>query len=501
MQSASTSVSLDRSVSTTLYLWGGGLVLLAALGFLLIQGQFHLLAAVAIGLCLICVSALDKRPAVLLTFTFLFLMGDIRRLISVAEPQPQFDPILLVGPTMAVYLAVPYLARLNLRDKLSKMMLALLFIMVLEIVNPLQGGLSVGLSGAFFYIVPTLWFWVGRGLASPAFVERLLYKIIVPLAVVASILGICQTLIGFLPFEQAWINSATRVYTSLYIGASIRAFGFSVNAAEYATLLALGLLTVVAGFLAGNRVWILLAPPLVVALLLESSRGFIVKSVFALAVVLVLRKGQRFKASTVILVVVAGAVALASMSFVASRLAPAPNGAQPNSTQDALSHQLDGLGHPFDPKYSTAGTHLSMVASSLTRGLTHPLGFGLGYTTFAAEKLSAKGPIDEGSSELDLSDMFTALGLIGGSIYLLIAFYVVQGTIRYIRIAPLRISLPLLAIVFESIGGWLVGGQYSSSALLFFLFGALAYANNHLASSQALVSLQGATGHREPGDC
>ena len=480
MRNAAT-YSTTRVVPAEVYLWSGGILLILALWFILLQGQFHLLAAIIIGSTLMALSVTNKPLAISLTFAYLFLMGDIRRLIAVIAPQPQYDPLLLIGPAMAMFLAVPFLFRLTLRDNLSKAMLALLAFMTLEIANPLQGGLAVGLSGAFFYIVPVLWFWIGRSLASPALIERVLYKVVLPLATVAAVLGLCQTFLGFLPFEQAWINSATRVYTSLYIGSSIRAFGFSVNAAEYATLLSFGILIIVAAAFARKRAFIILLPLLGGALLLESSRGFIVKSVFALSIAWIMRKGQKLKPSTIVRMAGLGAGSLIVLSLVASRLTPSssPPSSHNTSAQEAMSHQLGGLGHPFDSKYSTAGTHASMISASLSRGLTHPLGFGLGYTTFAAEKISG-GPSVEGSSEVDLSDMFTALGLIGGAVYLLVAFFVLQGAVRYVRIAPLKVSVPVLAMAFESFGGWLVGGQYSSSALLFLLFGALSYAPNQI---------------------
>ena len=468
---------IDRGLPPELVLWLGAGTLLATLCFILTRGQFHLLVAIVILTALLSLSIVEKQLAVLFTFTYLFLMGDLRRLIATIAPQPAFDPLLLVGPIVTLTLAVPFLSRLTLKDPLSKAMLALLVIMTLEIANPIQGGLAVGLSGAFFYIVPVLWFWIGRGLASTGLVEKLLYTSVLPLAVLASILGLWQTLVGFLPFENAWIHSATRVYTSLYIGSSIRAFGFSVNAGEYATLLSFGLLILVGAAFAGTRAWLLLIPLLGSALVLESSRGIIVKSVFALSVIWVMRKGNKVKPSTLVAMVLFGVLSLAALSFFASKLSPTSDERPERATgaEEAISHQVGGLAHPFDSRYSTAGTHVTAVSSSLLRGLTHPLGFGLGYTTFAAEKISGQGESGQGSSEIDLSDMFTAIGLVGGLIYLAVAFLVLQYSVRYVRTAPLRISLPILAIVLESSGGWLVGGQYSSSALVFFLFGALAH--------------------------
>ena len=137
-------------VPSTIYLWTGGFVLSGFLWILLIQNQLHLLAAVVIGGTIFTISRVDRPTAVLVTFAYLFLMGDLRRIISLGEPQPAFDPMLLISPLMAAYLGLPQLFRVRLKDGLSKAMFALLVIMALEVVNPLQGGLSVGLSGAFF---------------------------------------------------------------------------------------------------------------------------------------------------------------------------------------------------------------------------------------------------------------------------------------------------------------------------------------------------------------
>ena len=482
----------EQAPPREIYMWTGGFLLLAALWFLLLRGQFQLLAALVIGGSILAVFRSNKVTAALMTIAYLFAMGDVRRIVAMVAPQPEFDPLLLIGPGMAMLLALPTLFRLRLRDNLSKAMLALLIVMILEIVNPAQGGLAVGLSGAFFYIVPVLWFWVGRSLASPEVVERLLFRILVPLSIAAAVLGLCQTFIGFLPYQQAWINLATRSYTALYVGTSIRAFGFSVSASEYATLLLFGFLITAVTFLVYRRAWILALPLLTTALVLASGRGVIVRSVVALSVVWVLRKGQRLKPSILISMLVLGVLSLVAVSVIASRLAPSDESASRPGTaaQDALSHQLTGLGHPFDKRYSTAGIHTDMALSAFTRGLTNPLGQGLGSTTFAAHKLFANP--SQGSSEVDLSDMFSALGIVGGTIYLLIAFFILKSAVNYVQTTSLRVGLAVLAIVIVNFGDWLVGGQYSTSDVLFFLFGALVYQQNQplVPSASALTKPQ-----------
>jgi hypothetical protein len=465
-------------VPSTIYLWTGGFVLLGFLWILLIQNRLHLLAAILIGGTILSICRVDRPTAVLVTFAYLFLMGDLRRIISLGEPQPAFDPMLLISPVMAAYLGLPQLFRLRLKDGLSKAMFALLVIMTLEIANPLQGGVSVGLSGAFFYIVPMLWFWVGRSLASPAVVEKLLYRVIVPLAVAAALLGLYQTFFGLLPFEQVWANSA-KFYSSLYVGSSIRAFGFSVNAGEYATLLAFGTLIVISAFLASRPAWILLLPLTGTALVLASARGHLVKSVLALSVVWILRKGQKVKPTTLVGMGFLGVLSLVSLSLVAAHFAPPeqPMSHKTTAVENDISHQLGGLAHPFDARHSTAGIHANMVGGALSRAAKNPAGYGLGYTTFAAEKLS-NAPSTEGSSEVDISDMFLALGVVGGCTYLVAVYLILRNLGRYVRSVPLRVGLPVLAIAVETSSGWLTGNQYSTTAALFFIFGALVFRQN-----------------------
>jgi hypothetical protein len=114
-----------------------------------------------------------------------------------------------------------------------------------------------------------------------------------------------------------------------------------------------------------------------------------------------------------------------------------------------------------------------MFWSGILQGFTYPIGHGLGSTTDAASKFG--GDTDTGSSELDISDMFIALGLIGGSLYLYIVVCAMRQALAYLRTVRLGISLPVVAILICSLGSWLIGGQYSTSAFLFFLIGALLY--------------------------
>ena len=464
-------------------MWLGGLLCTVVLWELLIRGAINLLAAVIITAAFILISLRDKAIASLLVLAFLNVLGDVRRMMDVAFGMPVLDLLLLVGPACAALFAISPLLHLRLRDVLSKAVLILLVVMVLQIFNPLQGGIAIGLSGAVFYIAPILWFWVARQYASPIVVERLLYAVLLPLALGAALLGMYQTFIGFIPFEQAWIDVASKTYHSLYVGKFVRAFGFSVSSQEYATLLAIGSAGSAAAYFGHRRRWSLAFPILVPALVLSSSRTLILKLIVTLAVVWIARRGRQLNALALLRLVLVAVVGLVGVSIIASRYVPsqAKSSATGSAAQNLLAHQTGGLAHPLDQRYSTIGVHSGMVARGIIEGVLHPIGHGLGSTTlgggkFADESHAASDDSSHtGSSEVDFSDMFISLGLVGGCVYLFVMYAAMQSAVSYTQTVRLGVSLPVLAILTLSLAFWLIAGQYSTSSILFFFIGALAY--------------------------
>ena len=477
MSSACVASGVSKETELAL-MWMGGALLLVVLWLMLIGGQINLLCAVVLALPLLLLAVFDKESAVLWTFVYLVLLGDIRRIVAEIAPPSTFDPLLLVAPAVTAVLGGPLLLGLRLREPLSKAVLALLVVMGLEVVNPKQGGVGIGLSGVFFYMIPVMWFFIGRSLGSAALVTRIIYKVVLPLGVCAGILGLCQNFVGFLPYQQTWIASVGRVYTSLYVGSSVRAFGFSVSAAEYATLLESSIAVAVAAYLASHRIWIAALPILATALLLSGGRGLTIKLAVVLCVLWVVRRGKRLNAVTLAGMAVLGSLSLVSLSLIAAHFAsPAAAGQHGSSAaQDALAHQLGGLAHPFDKRYSSASLHSNMVVTGVVEGIMSPLGHGLGSTTFAAQKFGADS--DVGSSELDFSDMFISLGLVGGVLYLCISIFGINAALRYVRETQLKIGLPVLAILVSTLGGWLIEGQYSTCAIVFFILGSVVYQGN-----------------------
>ncbi|MCW3058304.1 MAG: hypothetical protein JWQ02_125, partial [Capsulimonas sp.] len=117
-------------------------------------------------LMLLLIVLVRMSPSVGINATLIYLvgMGWLRRAMTPYVDWVDTDPLLAVAPGVAlVYGGVAlWNTRGKSLSKYTKHLLALLILMVLEIFNPIQGGIGVGIFGAVFYIVPILWFFVGR---------------------------------------------------------------------------------------------------------------------------------------------------------------------------------------------------------------------------------------------------------------------------------------------------------------------------------------------------
>ena len=151
------------------------------------------------------------------------------------------DPIHLLTPIVTVVAMAALIRneRLNIFRATplagSVSLLGVLFF--LEIFNPLQGGLAVGLSGALFLLVPLAWFYFGQS-ASERFI-RLALNLIVFLGILASLHALYQMVVGYPAFEQYWIDN-TDLYASIAVGHVRRALGTFSSAEEWGRYLEMG---------------------------------------------------------------------------------------------------------------------------------------------------------------------------------------------------------------------------------------------------------------------
>ena len=458
--------------------WIVAIVALAPALWLFWHGQLNILVSAAIFLLLLTISIISPRAGICTTIAYLFLLGDVRRIFGSLLGFPKLDVLLLVGPAVSAALGIPLLIRLRLRDGISKAVFALMVMMTLEIVNPRQGSIVVGLSGAMFYLVPMFWFWIGRRYGTDSLLFSLLYRVLFPLSLLAAILGLCQTYIGFLPWESTWITAVASHYHALNLGGGyIRSFGFSVNSVEYADLLLAGSAFTLAAFFGGRRIYVIFFPVLAAALFLASSRTVIIKLLFSVAASWALsnKKGRGWA----VRLPIAFAVGIGALALALSQVGGGGgNGKQTSAAQASTQHQLQGLSHPLDSRYSTAGVHSQILLQGILQGFRIPIGEGIGSTTLGSAKFGGGGGEDSDSSDLhssevDISDAFIAMGLIGGTTYLVTIFLVLKRAIVFGRSAPKYLGLPTLGLLAAMGGAWIALGQYGIAPLVWFVIGAL----------------------------
>src|SRR5207245_6962083 len=93
------------------------------------------------------------------------------------------DPIHLLTPLVTLMALVMLLRsqRLNMfrATPLAGSVSVLGLIFVLEVFNPLQGSLLIGLSGALFMLVPLVWFYFGQSV-SEKFIHTALRFMVLP---------------------------------------------------------------------------------------------------------------------------------------------------------------------------------------------------------------------------------------------------------------------------------------------------------------------------------
>jgi hypothetical protein len=417
--------------------------------------------ALVAGLGLLVAGLATPKRTLYLLVVWLVLLGLVRRLASLVAPIEGEDPLLLVGALgIAIVLAAaaPAWSRLD-RSALATTVLALQALIVASALNPTQGSLLVGGTGLLFLLLPTLGFWIGRGLGDDATFRRLLVLVAL-LGVAIAAYGLTQTLHGFPSWDALWIEE--RGFAALTVGESVRPFGPFPSSAEYALFLGAALVACVAlGSRASSSALLLAAVPLLAtALFLTSTRGI----VFALAGGLALMACARRRLPP-LLAPIAVVLAVLIVSPLAQRLSPALAGLA--GPDDLVGHQIAGLANPLDPESSTATIHLALIVDGLQSALINPIGAGAGSVTLAASKFGGEGI----STEADPSNLAVALGLPGVLAY---GVLVVLAFHRSFRLASVRgdaLSLGALGLLAVTFLQWFTGGHYAVALLVWLTLG------------------------------
>jgi len=455
------------------WLWIAALGLggMLALIFLAIEGQVRLAFALVFLSIFLGLASVNVHWSILATFGYLTLLGDIRRWIIPFDGWSGADPLLVVGPVVGTALWIVAITsdRVDFDTSLSKWILVLMAIMAVQIFNPAQGGLMVGMTGAVFLLVPLLWYWVGKSFGSEAFLRTFFFRLVVPLAFAAALLGFYQVFFGYPEYQLEWY----RVGGYSALGPSeeyLRPLSVFPNITEYVRYLGVAILALVALLL--RKRWVLPSvlgiAVLFTALFLTGTRGSIVFIPFAVAVMwAILGRSAAVWLPRLAFALVIGAFGLFFGLGQVNQL-EGEGRAQYNLQRQANLIPDEGGGG------GTVADHLNLIRIGVVRTIDQPLGRGIGSITMAAGKFGSGGF----STEKDFTDMFLALGVPGGVVYLIVLGYTTLLAVRYWIRTRSTVGLIIIGILISSVFQWMQPGQYVMTPLLWFCVGALDHIQN-----------------------
>jgi hypothetical protein len=220
------------------------------------------------------------------------LRGVIRRAQYLLVDYSATDPIHLVTPIVALFAFALLLKSQGLgifrQTPLAGAVSLLGLMYFVQIFNPLQGGLFVGLSGALFMLLPLLWFYFGQAVRSDFIATAL--RLIVVMGLITSLYGVYQLVFGLTSFDQFWLDHSE--YNELVrVAGVVRAMATYANAEEWSRYLdisALGAfgLGVMAKRYLHRVAWFFCGALLFLALVLSGQRVSIFGFIFGCVILL-----------------------------------------------------------------------------------------------------------------------------------------------------------------------------------------------------------------------
>ncbi len=414
------------------------------------------------------VAVTSPRVGIVITFCYVGVLGDIRRWFQFQSSTAEFDLLLLVAPISALVIFARPLFRSQIRvdSKLSKWVMILLGIMTIQILNIAYVPIQVNIAGGLFYIIPLVWFWIGKCYGDQEFTENLLFRAIFGVGVAACLFGLYQTFVDFPDYQKEWIlQNAKKGVIAINVGTRTRAFGFFVSFQEYAHYVALVVVLAICGTTFKKlRFVVLFLPFALLALFTTGARGPVVFVLLSVcATWMIMAKGSVTSTGRLFLFVL---IVGFGLYF---GLTAANNADLGEDINPLVQRQADGLMNPLDSRKSTATDHGFLFLSGVLQSFSDFSGKGLGSTTLAGNKFGVS--ID--GTEMDISNLFVALSPVGGVVYIIVIGMVFKYAGLLSRKHRSPVAVAVLAILFTQFTQWLNGGLYAIAPVLWFCIGAI----------------------------
>lgn len=408
------------------------------------------------GLLLGSVGLFWPRLAFLLNLAWLPWMGHVRRWLYQFSSYESLDPILIAGPAMLSWLVLtswllsPQARRTVINTPASRYIAWLLVVFGLQIFNPLQGGLKVGVAGALFTIIPLLSFFLGKRHLDSQGGRRLLW-LWLGTGVVVTLIAHRQAYQGFTSYEQYWIEQGG--YAALGIGGIKRPLGTFVSGSEFSSFASAGAVIVLAWLLWGQHRWRgVLALPILGSLLWSTLLAGSATGVFRVVIPTLILWSYRSVRARQGAGMALAMVLLLGLFFSITRV-QYPHGTL--QSIPVIGGMLDTMAiKVLDPlsEMSTGRAHLNSPYVALKRTLQRPWGYGLGSTNMAAAKLGGRNM----ATEFDIGDVFVATGIAGGILYLLALYHLIKQTLWLCRHTHDPWHWAAFGMLISQLGGLLV---------------------------------------------
>ncbi len=397
---------------------------------------------------------------------FLPFMAFLRRFIYSYNSYVSLDPILVISDilTLFMFFHILLFERKNLYKLVKKNQIVcyvtlLLLVCVLQIFNPLQGGIIVGIAGAKFWIIPILWFYLGFYVTERKM--EIIFYLIIAIGFITAVYGLYQMYYRFTDFEKYWINYGG--YTALGIRGFMRSFSTFASAQEYTTYLMISGIITLAYFLKrkNNLILLIIFSVIGYSLVMASARGAIFGFVIGSGLFLILGL-RNFKK-----IILAGIVVIIGSSILISKvsLPESPVEIKHTMKRTLMEHTMSGITDPFS-KTSTIQHRFQGARSVFGRIIRNPFGLGIGAGNLAAYKFGGSGAPET----FFLIGSVMKIGLLGGILLILLFYnFIKWNFLSYVEKNDFFCRLEItIAFIAFTIGGFML---YSTGPFIWLLLG------------------------------
>ncbi len=439
--------------------------------FMLFVGRFSInpgymrqLIFISLFILLLAVVLHQKERIIYYLIIYLAFMGLIRRALIPISGWSSFDPLLILGPSLTVVLALLMFWENHnknniMREKPDRLMLALFIMGSFQMVNPFSGSPLNGLIGSMYIIIPWLWYFIALYKIQYNQI-KVIFTIIEICGTCIALYGLYQTFFGILPFEQDWVRITG--YKALYLAEdTVRSIGTFPSAQEFVYFTMITFMVAFSRMIDKKR--FLIHFPIVIiclsSIFFASARTIIFFMTLAIYIILIVTKKTAIgKLASAIGIAIIIGVIWNSLSLI--------NPAWFGSAEPAVEHMVEGLVDPLAEDQTGVG-HIDRFVEGMKSIVTNPIGHGIASVTKAADKSTTSEAM---STEVDVSNMVVAMG-VGGIIYILIIITTIYKTI-YLVIKNKKVEyVIILGIFIGGLGSWINGGFYTAPIIIWLLIG------------------------------